>query len=232
VTRQAATTTPSDLTLIVGLGNPGPKYAGTRHNAGFLVVDELAARHGGAFTKERHAVVARTGKTLLVKPTTFMNLSGTAVQALMTRHGVRPEGLVVVHDDLDLPLGRIRLRSGGGAGGQRGVQDIIARIGGAFARVRIGIGRPPADWGAERWVLSPFGDDEGPLVTKVVATAADAVDLLLQGGLERAMGAFNGVDLAAPPAPPPSEAVRDAGAEGGTGGGAAPPADEGNATRG
>jgi peptidyl-tRNA hydrolase, PTH1 family len=184
--------------LIVGLGNPGPRYAGTRHNAGFLVLDELARRRGAAFTKTRHAGVARADGVILAKPTTFMNVSGLAVQAAMARYGVRPEDVVVVHDDLDLPLGRIRVKRGGSAAGQRGVQDTIDRIGAAFVRVRVGIGRPPPDWATERWVLSRFGDDEQGTLGRVVAAAADAVDVVLEAGLEAAMNVTNGLDLAAP----------------------------------
>jgi peptidyl-tRNA hydrolase, PTH1 family len=164
-------------------------------------VERLAARRGASFEKGRHALTARAANLLLVKPTTFMNLSGTAVQALMTRHGVRPDALVVVHDDLDLPLGRLRLKAGGGAGGQRGVQDVSARIGPAFTRVRVGIGRPPAGWGAERWVLTPFDEGERELVARVIEAAADAVDRLVEEGLERAMNVVNGLDLAADGAP-------------------------------
>jgi peptidyl-tRNA hydrolase, PTH1 family len=176
-------------------------------------VEQLAARRGASFEKGRHALTARAGHLLLVKPTTFMNLSGTAVQALMTRHGVRPDALVVVHDDLDLPLGRLRLKAGGGAGGQRGVQDVIARIGPAFTRVRVGIGRPPTGWGAERWVLTPFDEGERDLVAKVTEAAATAIDRLVDEGLERAMNAVNGLDLTADDAPsdgPPTDGAPSA----------------------
>ena len=187
------------MQLVVGLGNPGPRYAGTRHNAGFLVVERLAERRGVTFTKQRQALVARApGGLLLAKPTTFMNLSGAAVQALMTRHGVHPDHLLLVHDDLDLPLGRLRLRRGGGAGGQRGVRDTIERIGPAFVRLKVGISRPPADWPAERWVLSRFGDDEAALVERVVEAATDALERCLERGLEAAQQFANGLDLAPP----------------------------------
>jgi peptidyl-tRNA hydrolase, PTH1 family len=187
--------------LIVGLGNPGSRYSGTRHNAGFLVMDRVAGRLGCTFSSDRHADVARCGDVTLAKPTTFMNRSGVAVQALMTRRGVRPAELVVVHDDLDLPLGRVRVKHGGGAGGQRGVQDVIGAIGAAFARVRVGIGRPPPPWPAERWVLSRFADHEHALVERVADAAADAVQLLVRDGLEAAMNAVNGRDFAVDGAP-------------------------------
>jgi peptidyl-tRNA hydrolase, PTH1 family len=211
------------MQVVVGLGNPGSRYAGTRHNAGFLVVDRLAERRRLLFTKQRQALVARDGDLILAKPTTFMNLSGAAVQALMTRHAVRREGLLLVHDDLDLPLGRLRIRHGGGSGGQRGVQDTIDRIGPGFARLRIGISRPPDDWPAERWVLSRFAESEAPLVERTVDAAADAVLRWLSEGLEAAQRWANGLDLAAPepshepPHEPPPEAPPGApfGASGG-----------------
>ena len=196
------------MQLVVGLGNPGPRYAGTRHNAGFLVVDRLARRRGLHFAKGRQALIARAaGDLVLAKPTTFMNLSGAAVQALMTRYAVRPEQVLLVHDDLDLPLGRLRVRIGGGAGGQRGVQDTIDRIGPGFARLKVGISRPPDDWPAERWVLSRFTEAEAPLVERVVEAATDALERWLTQGLEAAQQWANGLDLAAPePATAPEPA--------------------------
>lgn len=184
------------MPLVVGLGNPGPRYTGTRHNAGFLVIERLAQRRGLSLAAQRQALVARGPSGLiLAQPTTFMNLSGAAVQALMTRHGVRLNELLVVHDDLDLPLGRLRFKHGGGAGGQRGVQDIIARIGPAFDRLKLGISRPPPRWEVERWVLSRFSDDERALVERVVEAATDAVERWLEGGLEPSQNWANGLDL-------------------------------------
>jgi peptidyl-tRNA hydrolase, PTH1 family len=192
------------LKLIVGLGNPGTRYGGTRHNAGFLVVDELARRWGATFRTQRQAEVASSGGAWLVKPGTFMNLSGAAVQAAMARERVSPAELLVIHDDIDLPLGRLRLRRGGGAGGQRGVQDVIARIGPDFARLKVGVSRPPEAWSVEHWVLSRFREDERDLVERVVAHAADAVERIASEGWDRAVAWANTLDLAAPP--PASEA--------------------------
>lgn len=186
------------MALVVGLGNPGPRYQGTRHNAGFLVVDELARRWNASFSADKIAARARAGDHRLLMPLTFMNLSGRAVQAEMTRHGYTPADLVVIHDDLDLPLGRLRLKHGGGAGGQKGVKDIAERIGPDFDRVKIGIGRPPERWTVENWVLSRFKPAEADIVEDVVAAAADAVEHLLAQGLEATMNRFNGVDLRAP----------------------------------
>lgn len=202
--RRAATTTVETTTLsrnepaprlVVGLGNPGPQYRNTRHNAGFLVVDLLAARYGVSLRKERQAEVGRWGDVTLLKPLTFMNLSGSAVQAYATRLKLSPAELLVIHDDLDLPLGRLRLRSGGSAGGQRGVADTVSRIGPEFMRLKVGISRPPEGWKVENWVLSRFQEAEKPLLERVIDSAADATELLLNEGVEAAMGRFNGLDL-------------------------------------
>jgi PTH1 family peptidyl-tRNA hydrolase len=191
------------LKLIVGLGNPGARYAGTRHNAGFLVVDELARRWGAGFRAGRQADAASAPGVVLLKPRTFMNLSGAAVQAQMARGRIAPGDLLVVHDDLDLPLGRLRLRRGGGAGGQRGVQDVIARIGPDFDRLKVGISRPPEGWTAEHWVLSRFRDDETELIERVVGHAADAIERVRDEGWAKAVTWTNALDLAAPPPAPP-----------------------------
>lgn len=183
------------MRLIVGLGNPGPRYAGTRHNAGFLVLDEFARRHGATFRSGRDGEEARVGRVRLLKPTTFMNLSGSAVQAAATRNGVRPAEITVVHDDLDLPLGRLRIRTGGGAGGQKGVRDIVARIGPDFVRLKVGIDRPPPRWTVEHWVLSRFREDESELVRRVVDAAADGLDAIVRDGPDAAANRVNGLDL-------------------------------------
>lgn len=185
------------MRLVVGLGNPGPRYAGTRHNAGFLVLDELARRHAVTFRSGRDGEEARLGGVRLLKPGTFMNLSGTAVQAAATRGGVRPEEMVVVHDDLDLPLGRLRVRVGGGAGGQKGVRDIIDRLGPDFARLKVGIGRPPPRWTVEHWVLSRFAPDEAELLARTIDAAADGLETLLRDGPDAAATRINGLDLRA-----------------------------------
>ena len=190
--------TPSKITsikLIVGLGNPGSQYQRTRHNAGFLVLGELARRYELTFRKSRQAEEATWEGVTLLKPLTFMNASGAAVQGALTRLRLSPAELLVVHDDLDLPFGRLRLRSGGSAGGQRGVADTVQRIGPEFTRLKVGISRPPDNWKVENWVLSRFREAEQPLLTKVIAAAADAAELLLKEGPEAAMQRYNGVDL-------------------------------------
>lgn len=191
--------------MIVGLGNPGPNYVNTRHNAGFLIVDELAGRYEVAFRNERHyaraqvqAALTPGGEALtLIKPSTFMNLSGRAVQAALTKTRAPLESVLVIHDDIDLPLGRLRFKMGGGAGGQRGVRSIINTLGPDFPRLKVGVGRPPEGWATDRWVLSRFREGELELVARVLDAAADATELYLRDGLEEAMNVTNGLDLTA-----------------------------------
>ena len=184
--------------LIVGLGNAGLAYRTTRHNAGFLLVDELAARWRielTATTPVAECGVGRAGDVavVLAKPTTFMNASGDAVAALERAYA--PESVVVAYDDLDLPLGRVRIRPDGGAGGHRGVASIIA-MNVDFVRVRIGIGRPPADVDPVAFVLSPFAAEERDGLRQALVRAADGVEIVLRDGVEAAMRACN---------PPPGE---------------------------
>lgn len=191
------------MRLVVGLGNPGPRYAGTRHNAGFLVLDELAREAGLRFRQQRQVDVAEWDGVLLLKPRTYMNLSGSAVQAAVARARVPLDQVLVVHDDLDLPLGKLRLRQGGGgAGGQRGVQDIIQRLGPGFGRLKLGISRPPEGWAVEDWVLSRFREDERGLLQQVVAAAVRALHGLREEGWERTGNWLNGLDLASGTQPP------------------------------
>lgn len=204
--RAAQTQDAPSVRILVGLGNPGPKYANTRHNAGFLVVDELARRLSVSMRSERQAEQGRLSaalapggtELLLLKPLLFMNVSGKAVQAAMARTRTKPEGLLVIHDDIDLPLGRLRFKQGGGAGGQRGVASIIGALGADFLRLKVGVGRPPAQWSTENWVLSKFKPDEEELLAEVIHAAADAVELYLNKDLETAMNQVNGLDLAKP----------------------------------
>jgi peptidyl-tRNA hydrolase, PTH1 family len=171
--------------VVVGLGNPGRSYERTRHNAGYLVADELAKRHDGSWRKRNKAEAAPVSVGLtdatLLKPTTFMNNSGSAVS------DYKPEDLVVVHDDLDLEAGTVRVKVGGGAGGHNGLRSIIGRLGNAFVRVRIGIGRPPAGVGVTDYVLSRMDS----VVRDAIPTAADAVESVLEHGPEAAMNHFN-----------------------------------------
>lgn len=182
--------------LIVGLGNPGREYSRSRHNVGFMVVDELARKWGLKYAhrwSDAQVAVGRAGAhgVSLAKPQTYMNLSGDSVKGLMHRFRLEPDALIVVYDDLDLPLGRIRLRERGSAGGHRGVQSIIDRLGSPdFARVRVGIGRPePKD--AADYVLAPFDDAEREDLREALARAAEAVAVCLDEGVTVAMNRFN-----------------------------------------
>jgi peptidyl-tRNA hydrolase, PTH1 family len=195
--------------MIVGLGNPGRRYADTRHNVGFMTVDELLRRHGAAETAERMgARVARARiagqDVLLVKPQTFMNESGQAVGRLWRWHRLRLEDLLVIGDDIDLPFGRLRLRPRGSAGGHRGLQSIVTHLGSQdVARLKIGIGRPDSTE-ARDYVLSSFRPEERAELPAVLARAADAVELVLRDGLTAAMNVVNSPPSPDPPAPSPS----------------------------
>jgi peptidyl-tRNA hydrolase, PTH1 family len=183
--------------LVVGLGNPGSRYAETRHNVGFMVVDRLAQRHGAAVSKKQCSGLVGFAewpgeKLCLAKPQTYMNLSGETVGCLARYYKVPLTGLLVVYDDLDLPLGRLRLRDGGSAGGHRGMESIIAVLGTQqFPRLRIGIGRP-GETDTVDHVLGRFSSDERAMVTETLDRAADAVEVALRDGLVRAMNEFNG----------------------------------------
>lgn len=188
------------MKVIAGLGNPGPEYEETPHNVGFDVVALLAERLAAEWRRStrfqaRLARVDRDGESwLLVQPQTFMNLSGTSVAPLLRYHGGGPEDLVVVLDDADLPLGRLRLRAEGGSGGHRGLASIIEVLGTeAFARVRLGVGRDPAgDGGLVDHVLGRFDPARRQVARRTIAAAADAVECLAQRGLAEAMNRFNG----------------------------------------
>ena len=177
--------------LIVGLGNPGPRYELTRHNVGQLVLDELAARRGESFKAHKaNARVAETwlrpggAKLILAKPNTVMNVSGGPVAGLAKFYGVEPEHVVIVHDELDIPFDTIKLKTGGGHGGHNGVRDVAKALdSGDFARVRVGIGRPPGRQDPADWVLDPFGAVERKNLPILLGDAADAVEQLVEEGL-------------------------------------------------
>ncbi len=184
------------MKLVVGLGNPGSRYAETRHNLGFAVVDALARRWGFDMSREKfHAWIgdgtAGGQRVMLLKPTTFMNLSGQAVQAAVAFHKVPLEDLLVVSDDLDLPTGQLRVRASGSSGGHRGLESIIRLLGSeAFARVRIGIGRASRD-AVVAHVLSGFAEDEAAAAEATIRRAADAVECWVAEGVTAAMNKFN-----------------------------------------
>ncbi|MCB0095666.1 MAG: aminoacyl-tRNA hydrolase [Caldilineaceae bacterium] len=219
----------SSLKMIVGLGNPGPRYANNRHNIGFRAVELYAERHNFAFSRIQLKASVADGwvsmpsalaspqaasaqensetrgflgslfqpsaerqKVLLAKPQTYMNTSGEAVGALASYYSVEPADILVIHDDLDLAPGQIRLRPGGGSGGQNGVKSIIARLGTPdFPRFRIGIGRPPGRMKAADYVLQDFLKDEAALFAPLRDTICTAIDVWLFNGIDAAMNRFN-----------------------------------------
>ncbi len=187
--------------LIVGLGNPGPRYAGTRHNAGFLIADELAARIGGSFKAHRSSAGARAevieGRlagqpVVLAKPRSYMNESGGPVVAVSRFYKIGPERIVVVHDELDLPFGAVRLKRGGGEGGHNGLKSTSAALGSKdYLRVRFGIGRPPGRQDPADYVLREFAAAERKDLAVLFDRAADAVEAVLAKGLEAAQNEFH-----------------------------------------
>jgi peptidyl-tRNA hydrolase, PTH1 family len=195
--RGERTGTPADL-LVVGLGNPGDEYARTRHNVGFEVVDVLVARHDGRLRSGKERALAgevRVGgmRLALARPLTYMNDSGAAVRALVRRYGVAPERLVIVHDELDLPVGALKVKAGGGLAGHNGLRSIKAHLHtDEFLRVRIGVGKPTSKERGADHVLSSFSKRERTEIDVMVERAADAVETILADGIDAAMNRFNG----------------------------------------
>jgi peptidyl-tRNA hydrolase, PTH1 family len=183
--------------LVVGLGNPGPQYAGNRHNAGYMVADLLAARIGSGFRRDRSRSQAATGRLsgvpiVIAKPMSFMNVSGPPVAALAAFYKIPPARIVIVHDELDLPLGTIRLKLGGGDGGHNGLRSVTKALSAReYYRVRIGIGRPPGRQDPADYVLRDFGTAERKEVPLVLERAADAVEALVRLGLAAAQNEFH-----------------------------------------
>ncbi len=188
-----ATNSSAQVRLVAGLGNPGPEYAAARHNVGFLVVDRLAAQLGVTWQKSAKwgAVTAKSGNALLIKPMTYMNRSGEPLRAVADFYKIGPSEILVVLDDLALPLGRVRLRAEGGTGGHNGMESILAHFGTEqVPRLRIGIGAAPRE-GATDYVLGQFFDEEKPLVRSAVDRAVEAVKCAIDKGLVSAMNTFN-----------------------------------------
>jgi PTH1 family peptidyl-tRNA hydrolase len=181
------------IRLVAGLGNPGAEYAATRHNIGFMVADQLAAQFGSTWERSTKwdAITAKAGDVFLLKPTSFMNRSGHPIFALAQFYKIAPQEILVVLDDLALPLGRMRIRPDGGTGGHNGLESIIVQFGTEeIPRLRIGIGAAPSEGGVD-YVLGRFFDEEKPLVRSTIERAAEAVKCAIDNGLVSAMNTFN-----------------------------------------
>ncbi len=184
--------------LIFGLGNPGPRYALTRHNVGVMVLHRLAEQAGCSLGRKRFGALVGMGqlagqRVLLAAPQTFMNASGRSVAQAARFFGEDPRSIIVIHDDVDLAFGRIRIKAGGGHGGHKGLRSIIEHLGCAdFARVRVGIGRPPENVETSNHVLSPFQQSERAALGDIVEGAALAIPLLIDHGIDVAMNRYNG----------------------------------------
>lgn len=187
------------MKLVVGLGNPGPKYRGTRHNIGFAVADELAKRGNVAYDSTPvEALLAkwRERETLIAKSMTFMNLSGEAVGGLARYFKIDPADLLVIVDEVQLPLGKLRARVRGSAGGHNGLKSIVEHLGQDFARLRIGVGRGDSRRDLADHVLATFDKDEAEEVERMTMRAADAAEMFISSGIEAVMNGFNGGDPA------------------------------------
>lgn len=185
--------------VIAGLGNPGKAYEDTRHNVGYMVVDELAQRHRIRVTKIKHKALVGDGsiggeKVLLVKPLTYMNLSGESIQEILRFYKVPIEEFFVIYDDTSLPLGATRIREKGSAGGHNGVKSIIQHLGtDGFTRIKVGIGEKPNGWDLADYVLSRFPIADGPLIEAGIERAAFAAELILSHGVKEAMNRTNSI---------------------------------------
>ncbi len=189
--------------LVVGLGNPGRKYQDTRHNVGFWVIDRAASETGTSFNEEKtppRYLLAQThlwgAKIFFLKPLEYMNRSGGPVQRVASYYNIQPENILVVHDDLDVPFGRLKFVRSGGHGGHNGIRSIIDAIGTKnFPRLKIGIGRPPDGMPADRFVLGKFSRDESQVISKVVDLAVQGVEEFIKNGIDSAMNKFNGLEV-------------------------------------
>lgn len=183
--------------LIVGLGNPGRQYAATRHNVGFMVVDAFAKKQGLAVTRSDHQALLAEARwkgerLVLLKPQTYMNLSGFSVSSAARWYKVEPQDIMVIHDDLDLEVGRLRIRTSGGAGGHKGIISMIEQLGTPdFARLKVGIGRPAPGWEVPDYVLTPFASAERETIDAAISRSVEAVEMVLDHGYVAAMNQFN-----------------------------------------
>lgn len=192
------------MLLIAGLGNPGEKYARTRHNVGFLVIEQLAARHHIVLKKKGYQALYGVGRcegreVTLLQPQTFMNLSGVSVASAMKSLGVSSRDLVVIHDEIDLPFGTVRVKIGGGHGGHNGLRNIHSALDdGSYIRIRVGVGRPPEGGDVAAYVLKGFSSNETKELDTVLMYAAEVVESVLRQGEQQAMCEYNGRNILNP----------------------------------
>lgn len=185
------------MKLIIGLGNPTRKYEGTRHNVGFEVIDLLAKMSGIRVAEKKHKALCGKGlingeKVLLAKPQTYMNLSGESVRAMADFYKVSPEDILIIHDDIDLPAGSVRIRQRGSAGGHNGMKDIIRHLGTQeIPRIRIGVGGKPKDWDLADYVLSRYSGEDARQIAEAEQSAAEAAVLIAGGEIVQAMNKYN-----------------------------------------
>ena len=186
------------MIVIVGLGNPGKQYESTRHNVGFISADYLAAKEGIELNKLKFKAVYGEGriggeKVMIVKPQTFMNLSGESLREIVNFYKIPPENLIVIYDDVSLPTGKIRIRPKGSDGGHNGIKSIIYQLGSdSFPRIRLGIGAAPAGWDMADWVTGRFSDEEVKTLSKSVELIPDIVREMIKNGTQSAMNLYNG----------------------------------------
>lgn len=190
--------TGAPLWIVVFLGNPGPKYAGTRHNIGFMTADEVEKNTGVKINRLKFKALTATciiGEecVLLMKPQTMMNLSGDAVRQAMTFYNIPIDHILVISDDISMATGKIRIRRSGSAGGHNGIKDIISKCGGdGFPRIKIGVGLPPhPDYDIVNWVLGTFKNEDAEIIAESVKTAASAIESVIKDGLEKAMNKYS-----------------------------------------
>ncbi len=184
------------MQIIVGLGNPGLQYQNTRHNVGFLTIDHMADKNSlslrGKFQAQVGELTISGVKSLLVKPQTFMNLSGRSVREVLNWYKLTPEDIIVIYDDMDIPFGKIRIRSQGSPGGHNGIKSIVSELGtDGFIRIKVGIGRPPEGWNPVDYVLGNFRSEELFELDNVLNNVEDAVKEIISGGITKAMNKYN-----------------------------------------
>lgn len=183
--------------VVAGLGNPGPKYENTRHNAGFIAIDYIVKQKNISNKKlKHHAEILEADfaghRVLLVKPLTFMNLSGDAIENILNYYKIPAENLIVISDDISLPVGKLRIRRKGSAGGHNGLKDIIFKTGcDTFVRIKLGIGEKPKDWDLAKWVLSNFSEKEKEELNLAVKNTYKALELIVCKNIDAAMNKFN-----------------------------------------